>query len=357
MRGMVDHRLYRAVAPYTIGLWIAGFVWLTIATAGMGRMYGLLGMLTILPYAIPTVLLGLALQALILESLRWNMAWRVVAIGVAAMGGTLLSGFIDTKANYWVAQHLLPEMREWASGTFADWMQASFIYSWVYCFNVAVVLLVVATEKARDQAGELRAALDAAQVARLTMLRYQLNPHFLFNSLNALSSLVLTRQNEQAEQMIDRLSAFLRSSASSDPTTLVPLAEELATIEEYLEVEGIRFGNRMAVDYAIAANAGDMLVPSFLLQPVVENAIKYAVAPARGRVTLRIEAEERDGRLRLCVRDDGDAVQKPAGGSGIGLTNVRSRLGAFFAEDATLTAGPTHPGYAVEIVMPARRPG
>lgn len=353
----LDGRLRRKAAGYTIGLWIAGFTWLTIILAALGRLYGGVGMAAQAPYFAATILLALGLEELILRTQHWRSVKRHVAIAGYAIGAALLSGLIDTQWTAWIARNYIPAARSWSAGTVASWLRASFLYSWVYCLNVSIVLLLVATHGAQQQARQLAKANHAAQTARLTMLRYQLNPHFLFNSLNAISSLVLTRQNERAEIMIDRLAAFLRSSNSSDPSSLVPLGEELATTEEYLEVERVRFGDRMLVAFEVPAGLDDILVPSFLLQPIVENSVKYAVAPSQDPVTIRIEAREAAGRLTLAVRDDGAPGSTPTGGTGVGLENVRARLRAFFGDQAEYRGGPAEPGYLVTIAMPARRRG
>ena len=353
---MLGSRLIRIATTYTIVLWLAGFAWLDIIMAALGRLYGGLGLLLDLPYIVVTLLLALGLQAIVLGTVAWQRVPRFLLIGAGTVIATMLSSLADTAFNYWSAQHLVPAMQVWATGTPADWLRASFLYGWVYCLNVALVMLVVSAENAREQARQLAKAHDAAQTAQLTMLRFQLNPHFLFNSLNAISSLVLTKQNDRAELMIERLAVFLRSSNSSDPASLVTLADELSTTEEYLEVEAIRFGERMIIDLDIPADVEDVLVPSFLLQPIVENSIKYAVAPARRDITIRICAREEGGRLTLIVEDDGDAEAGPArAGTGVGLQNVRARLTAFFESGATCTSGKLERGFRVAIAIPALR--
>ena len=140
----------------------------------------------------------------------------------------------------------------------------------------------------------------AAQQAQLAALRYQLNPHFLFNSLNSISALIVTGRNKDAEAMTNRLSDFLRSSLNANPTELVPLDEELALTEEYLEIESVRFGERLSIAVDCADEACDALVPSFLVQPLVENAVKHARRPlARAG---RDRDPCRDGRRRLADR-------------------------------------------------------
>jgi len=353
MREVLAGRQYRRIACFTVLLWLAGFAWLNGAMMAAGRFYNGAGLWADLPYCLFTVLLALALQAWLLRSLGWPASVRRVGTGAAIVACALASGLADTATNFWSARQYVPHGQ---GGGIGDWLRASFLYGWVYGLNVAVVLLLAAADAARAQAAELARANEAAQTARLSMLRYQLNPHFLFNTLNAVSSLVVTRQNDRAEQMIDRLAAFLRSTAGSDPADLVTLAEELAVTEDYLGVEAIRFTERLEVNFAIAADAGALLVPSFLIQPIVENAIKYAVAPSRTPVTVTVAAAMVGGRLVVTVTDDGSGGLV-AGGTGVGMANVRARLAAFFGEDGRCEAGPIGRGYRVTLTMPARRKG
>src|SRR5690606_1139451 len=144
-----------------------------------------------------------------------------------------------------------------------------------------------------------------ATAARLAALRYQLNPHFLFNTLNAISSLVVTRRNAEAEGMLSRLSDFLRATLADVSDSVVSLDAELATLQTYLEVEALRFADRLIIEVDCPAALRDANVPGFILQPLVENAIKYAVAPAKRPVTIQIIAKRQGDALVLQVNDDG----------------------------------------------------
>lgn len=177
-----------------------------------------------------------------------------------------------------------------------------------------------------------------ADQAQLKMLRYQLNPHFLFNTLNAISTLVLEKDTKGANGMLTRLSAFLRYSLDSDPLMKTTLAEELRALQLYLDIEQTRFGNRLTVDLDVAPDVKDALVPSLILQPAIENAIKYAIAQmeAEGRIT--IEARREGDILNLKVHDNGPntpsdvrALLAP-GKNGVGLVNMRDRLLHLYGE-------------------------
>jgi hypothetical protein len=210
--------------------------------------------------------------------------------------------------------------------------------------------------EARQAAGRAEASATAAQLAAL---RYQLNPHFLFNTLNAISSLIVTDRPGDAEAMTGKLSGFLRASLEADPQTEVTLDEELETIQSYLEIEAVRFGERLAIAFECPAPLLDALVPGFLLQPLIENAIKYAVAPSRRPVTVAIRAAVDGEMLRLIVEDDGGQAfgTLPKGGTGLGLANVRSRLHTFYGEAGTIDATATGRGFRVVLGLPLRRAG
>jgi LytS/YehU family sensor histidine kinase len=187
---------------------------------------------------------------------------------------------------------------------------------------------------------------------------YQLNPHFLFNTLNAISAMIVTRRNDEAELMTDKLSSFLRASLTSDPTELVPLDQELTLMEDYLEIESIRFGERLHVEIDCASDACGVPVPSFLLQPLVENAIKYGVAPSLEPVNIRVTGRREQGELVVTVEDDGRAAANAitSAGTGVGLQNVRRRLAALYGDSGTVTAGRREQGYAAVIRLPVTPP-
>jgi LytS/YehU family sensor histidine kinase len=206
---------------------------------------------------------------------------------------------------------------------------------------------------AERREGEYR---RAAKAAELRSLRYQVNPHFLFNTLNSLSALVMTGRSEAAERMIQTMSDFYRHSLTADPTADVPLADEIALQRHYLEIEAVRFPERLRTRFDIPADLACATVPGMILQPLVENSIKYAVAATTRPVTISIVARSEGGRLILTVSDDGPGKPADASGTGIGLANVRSRLAARFGHDASVESGPLsgrdESGYATRLILP-----
>lgn len=155
--------------------------------------------------------------------------------------------------------------------------------------------------------------------------------------------------------MIGRLSDFLRASLSSEPGAFNSLESELHAVQAYLDIEAVRFGERLAVRYICDTETGGAMVPPLILQPLVENAVKYAVGPSKRTVTITVEARSADEWLELIVSDDG-RISAPAGhGTGVGLRNVAGRLDALFGAEATLEAVSREGGFAATIHMPLRR--
>ncbi len=197
---------------------------------------------------------------------------------------------------------------------------------------------------------------QAAQDAELRSLRYQVNPHFLFNTLNSLSTLVMRSQPEEAEEMILNLSKFYRTSLSGDPLEDVALSEEVHLQNLYLDIEAVRFPKRLKTETHIPAELNDVLVPGLILQPLVENAIKHGVAHSKRPVTITISASAKGDFLKLTVADDGETKSQSKASdqnNGIGLANVRDRLETRFGAQAKLqTHRPETGGFVAELTMP-----
>ncbi len=234
--------------------------------------------------------------------------------------------------------------------------------SWYFIFAAWSAFYVAMSYAAQLRAADRRAAVLAreAQEAQLRALRYQINPHFLFNTLNSLSALTLSRKTDVAERMLMNLSTFFRATLSADPTADVPLEEEIKLQRLYLDIEQIRFPQRLAVEIDIPDPLLTARVPVLILQPIVENAVKYGVAKSRKPVTIRISAYEEAGRLHLKVKDDGEALppEDGEGGTGVGLRNVCDRLDARYGARAGCLYGvDPDGGYTVHLYLPVTRDG
>jgi hypothetical protein len=223
-----------------------------------------------------------------------------------------------------------------------------------------------------------RAALlaETTRQAQMAALRYQLDPHFLFNTLNSISSLVGEERNADAETMILNLATFVRSTLTSGPAGTIPLGEEIELQRLYLAIEQVRFGDRLRVDIDLPDRLSAARVPQLILQPLVENAVRHGVSRCEDQLTIRIAAAEKDGRIELVVEDDGGDRAKAArggkagngggnrktdggrtvaaAGNGVGLANVRSRMEAHFGERGSFESGPVESGYRAKLVFPRR---
>ena len=249
----------------------------------------------------------------------------------AVMSATLLYAYIDT----WVVQTI----REGADQTpFAQLLLGALfkdgllIGAWSALYY-AINYFVRAEEQA-DQMMQLEAQATSAQ---LTMLRYQLNPHFLFNTLNSISTLVLLKQTDQANAMLSRLSSFLRFTLINEATAKVPLTQEIETLKLYLDIEKMRFEERLRTFFTIEPAVQDTLVPSLLLQPLVENAIKYAVTPKEEGADISVVAQLVGQRVRITVSDTGPGLQPGQQdfslSTGVGMANTRERLLQAYGDD------------------------
>jgi LytS/YehU family sensor histidine kinase len=210
-------------------------------------------------------------------------------------------------------------------------------------------------ESQRAQEEAMLKALALAQQAQLKMLRYQLNPHFLFNTLNAISTLILDNQNRKANQAVTRLSEFLRYTLDQDPMKKVTLRQELEALDLYLGTERLRFGERLRLEYAVEDKAFSALVPSLLLQPLLENSLKYAVSAREQGGLVRIEGRVREGLLELAVIDDGPGLREgapPAERRGVGLANTRERLAVLYGSGCRFAVLNSNPGLRVDLALP-----
>ena len=204
--------------------------------------------------------------------------------------------------------------------------------------------MLVLESQQRQRALQLGRAKAEVKDAQLQLLRYQLNPHFLFNTLNSVASLVSAERTEDAKTMLSRLGDFLRYSLDAGEDMLIPLDKEFWALSQYLMIEQVRFSDRMTLELDVPANLESLLVPNMLLQPLAENAIKYAIAPSESGGTVRVSAQLKDSRLVLSVEDSGserlgvssDTLELFEPGAGIGLRNTRERLKNLFSNDFEL---------------------
>lgn len=286
------------------------------------------------------------------------VTWGVTAIALAL--AVSVSAFI----NGWV----ISLYQAGSQSSFAQlflgvfYMDLTLLGAWSALYYAINFFLRV--EEQADQLMKLEAQATSAQLA---MLRYQLNPHFLFNTLNSISTLVLLKQTEPANAMLTRLSSFLRHTLANQAGTKVTVDEEVGTLKLYLGIERMRFEERLRTDFRIEPGAGRGLLPSLLLQPLVENAIKYAVSPQEEGAEIRLSARLIGQKLRVTVSDTGPGLQNAGdraslptviadddtASTGVGLANIRDRLAQAYGDDHRFEIlTPPEGGFTVIIEIP-----
>lgn len=190
------------------------------------------------------------------------------------------------------------------------------------------------------------------KVAELNALKSQINPHFLFNSLNSISSLTVTESNK-AQEMVLKLSEFLRFSIAEKPDTMRKFSEEVDNISLYLDIEKVRFGKRLIVQKDIAKKCHDASIPSLILQPIVENAIKHGLSESLDKVEIRITADCFHGFLKVQIENDIDEnVRKMIPGHGIGLQNISQRLKLTYGREDLISFGKENGKFLATITFP-----
>jgi two-component system sensor histidine kinase AlgZ len=221
----------------------------------------------------------------------------------------------------------------------------------LYLLSVALHYLLLSVESSKEAETREQEALTLARESELKALKAQINPHFLFNSLNSISALA-TVDGQRARDMCIKLSDFLRTTLKLGEKQSITLADELALAKAYLEVEQVRFGARLRVEIGADAGCGHCVVPSLVLQPLVENAVKHGIAGLVDGGTIRLEAHCADGRLQLRIENEFDPDSPASSRHGLGLRNVRDRLRALYENRARLDTTAASDRFVVELELP-----
>lgn len=333
-------------------LWFFGYTLVVVSAAAEGRFAGGMMIAASLPLMLLGIVQSVALSLLFdhLEDRPSHVRWLFMA------GAGFVAALIQTAADdAWLrllALTLVPSWQEWAVAFQPQRLALiAILYCWTIYLSIALVWAARATDLAQLNEGRASAFAAAASRAEAAALRLQLNPHFLFNTLNGISSLVVCGRDEEAEEMLGRLADFLRSSLISQPDAMIPIGQELDTIRAYLELESARFGERLQVEIGLDDQLEGLHVPNFLLQPLVENAITHGVAEATGAANIRIVVRPEGETVRIELHNTvGDGVS--AKGHGIGIENTRRRLHLHYGAAAAIEYGPAPEGYRVAIVLP-----
>ncbi len=302
-------------------------------------------LLTATGYSI-TLLMGASFRRLI--RMRPVLTWPISVLIVIVAAGAFSA--IETWSH---ATFLVPGTRpEGIKFLGSILLTFSLLVAWSALYYLINYYLLL-----EEQSDRLLRLENQASSAQLAMLRYQLNPHFLFNTLNSISTLVLLKQTERANAMLSRLSSFLRYTLVNEPTGSVTVAQEVETLKLYLEIEKMRFEDRLRPRFDIDPAASQARLPSLLLQPLVENAIKYAVTPQEEGADIEITARRAGDRVILKVSDTGPGADdhwvKAQQSTGVGLANIRDRLGQAYGSDQRFdTESNGNGGFSVTIEIP-----
>ena len=221
----------------------------------------------------------------------------------------------------------------------------------IYLVLVLIYYLVSNSQKLQERAQQEERLKGLVRDAELNMLKSQINPHFLFNSLNSISSLTMSNPDE-AREMIIRLSDFLRYSLKHRENEYVPLKEELGRMKDYLAIEKIRFGEKLHYEFEIKGACEDFPVPTMIFQPLFENAIRHSVYESVDPITIRFSCESDEGHMKTVISNDYDPSVPSRKGTGVGLQNVRQRIDLAYKEKGSVQWSGKDGIFTVTILFP-----
>jgi two-component system LytT family sensor kinase len=338
-------------------LWLVTYGLTSVRSLGMGTPWPKLINMGVRRALVCLLCVGVCIliQKVLIASRGRPWGQRILLAAGLSVGGVIAWTLINHVAFYVIAP--IGPLEGGFKDLLVSWAYNLTVMVWSFIAWCAIVLALDYDEEARTQGLRAIEAQALAAESQNQMLRYQINPHFLFNTLNALSSLILQKDFDRAERMVLSLSNFLRASLEKAPGDKITLDEELAAQRQYLAIEQERFGDRLQLRESLPAGLGDAQVPGLILQPLIENAVKYGVARTTRPVTVEIVAEARGERLAVSVRDDGvpDIADAPQT-LGVGLENVRRRLAVLYGAAGVLTFGPQPGGgFAATVELPLER--
>ncbi len=317
--------LYCVVTFLSLTLWYGDPQWLHVIQIFVEACLG----------AALTVPLGLSIKYAARGSITVRLIMHLLIVAITA--------FIWNIMRMYMFATLFPGSNIWQE--FGGWYFASFLIFalWTALYYSIRAYSAVAAEQERAMNEKLRriTAESLSRDSQLQMLRYQINPHFIFNTMNSINALVATERSKEAREMIDQFSSFLRITLEGDKDLFVQLDEEIDAIEGYLSVEKMRFHERLQMQIDIPSHLSDIMVPSLILQPIVENAVRHGVEGQRQTCLIKISAESVNDRLIIRVSNNGPTLKmnnetdKPGKRKegGVGLQNVRSRLDTVYDGD------------------------
>jgi len=329
--GSFAHERRKSALTLTLIFWGVNYVLLTLGTALAGNPV----IAEIAPIRFVTFTLGL-LVCLAIHKLLTRLPTirkRMIALAILAPIAAESFAWVVYFAEITVDPVLRASPITWAGSlrTIAFW-------TWFFLAWAGMYLAMSYSYDIREEQARTAKIRELAHAAQLRALHSQINPHFLFNSLNSVSALILDGKKSKAEEMVGKLARFLRLGLATDPLAKSTLSAEMELQRSYLEIEQLRFQD-LVVAIDVPAELDEAVVPSLILQPLVENAVKYGVSGAPPPASIEIAGHREGDQLVLTVADSGKGKPKRGGGSGIGLKNVRERLTLLYgANNSSLNA-------------------
>lgn len=332
--------------------WIPVSVVLTIAFATLGHFGWQTGAILAIPLGLFSLFIpvaaGFTCRFTRLGKTSW---WRIALTHVSA--AHVLSAIWTLLARpFSRALAFFPQLHGLDKQFAQDWWIVYVTGCLLYLFAVAFHYVAMAQEEARAVERQAMQTSVLAREAELRALRAQINPHFLFNSLNSISALT-SIDGARAREMCLLLADFLRLTLGMGEKTIIPFSEELELLEKFLAIEKVRFGDRLRMKETIQEEAKQCMIPALLLQPLLENAVSHGIASMEDGGLIQLEAKVQSGRLGILVENDRDDEAPSRRKSGVGLKNVRNRLEARYGKEATMQADAEEDRFRVSLSLPA----
>lgn len=331
-------------------------VWLLITLGQLLLYYFAYGKFT--TSAIPDGLISLAIYSGVGLSLWYPFSYfnATGAKVTAIIADLIFSGAISVALWLIITRYLTPPFLPKVNDYQAYW-DASFPYRvgtgiFIYCLIVLAYYLFVSLHNLSEKNAREARLESLVKETELKMLRSQINPHFLFNSLNSVSSLTIT-DPEKARDMVIKLSEFMRYALSKKDEQPVTLRSELENLRLYLDIEKVRFGDRLSTEEIIDENCLDIKMPVMILQPLYENAIKHGVYESTELVNIKTNVSCKSGYLEIKISNNYDLIPSSVKGTGTGLLNVNRRISLFYGNKASIKTSKENGLYTVTLFIPA----
>ena len=319
---------------FIVAVWCLQFISVTAQQALMGET-------ALAPYLLPrflTACVGILISFGILKVHQLQAGRPLAVRALTSFVLALVASPVHSAVNFGIFEIFFGQENE-RRATLESYLSATAFWFWCYFAISCLLLALVYSRELRAREREFANLERLAQAAQLKALRYQINPHFMFNTLNSIAALICTNQNDVAEKMVEGLGDFLRATLAIDPHEDHPLSAEVELQKLYLGIEQLRFPERISIAFEIEPSSARALVPSLILQPLTENAVKHCVAVGAGRTQLVIASSIERDRLYIRVTNSPPEGVRRDRGTGVGLKNVEDRLLARFGDSQRFAFG------------------